>query len=168
MSDVIITIDDAEVRRLLNRLPGRIDTAMRQAMKDATTHIRDQMTTYPPPPDAIQGPASRPVRFTTRSGVNVRFAARSRGWSGGSYRGYVRTNTLKRSWHVTTSGSGIDIVGRIYSSGAEAPYNRYVQDADRQARVHQGRWTNTIQNVSERSADAVNEMFRSRIAAALR
>ena len=168
MSEVTITVDDAAVRRLLDRLPSRIDTAMRLAMKDATTHIRDQMTTYPPPPDPIQGPASRPVRFTTRAGVNVRFVARSRGWSGGSYRGYVRTNTLKGSWHVTVTGSGLGVEGRIYSSGAEAPYNRYVQDADHQAQVHQGRWTNTIQNVSARSTDAVNEMFRARIAAAMR
>ena len=49
MSEVTITVDDAAVRRLLDRLPSRIDTAMRLAMKDATTHIRDQMTTYPPP-----------------------------------------------------------------------------------------------------------------------
>ena len=76
--EVQIEIDDIEVRRMLTNAPRQIDRAQRLAMTDATKHILKQMRTYPPPPDAIQGPASVPVRrFTTRGGQ--RGAARLRG-----------------------------------------------------------------------------------------
>lgn len=80
---------------------------------------------------------------------------------------YKRTDTLKGSWSRDVQGSGTELVGRIASNGESAPYNIYVQDADQQARVHRGLWTNTVQAVAQRSAPAVNEMFRNRILAAL-
>ena len=160
MSDVTIVVDDAAVRQLLDRAPSRIDTAIRLSLKDATSHLEDKMRTYPPPPDAIQGPRSHPVRFATRSGRNVSFIARTPGR-------YVRTYTLQRSWHSEVTGNGIDMVGKVYSSGEEAPYNRYVQDATRQAEIHRSRWTNTIQNVSQREAGAVQQMFNARIRTAI-
>lgn len=80
---------------------------------------------------------------------------------------YIRTGTLAKSWHIPPfEGSGADLVGRVQSSGQTAPYNRWVQDRTRQARVHQGRWQ-TAQTVAERGTRAINDMFANRISAAL-
>ena len=81
---------------------------------------------------------------------------------------YKRTNTLKGSWTRRLVGTGAELTGYVTSNGNVAPYNRLVQDRTRQARVHRGRWTNTAQDVAERSTRPINEMFQARIAAALR
>ena len=170
MSDVSIVVDDREVMSLLRRAPDRINVALRAALTDATALILRDAKTYPPPPDAIQGPSSSPVRFSTRAGKAVNFTARSRGWSGGRrsrYVGYKRTGTLGRSWHKSITGRGIDMVGEVKSEGNKAPYNRYVQDAEHQSRVHQGRWS-TIQSIADNRRDDINRIFDARIAAALR
>ena len=79
---------------------------------------------------------------------------------------YRRTGTLGRSWSRAVTDETGAIVGRVTSSGNTAPYNRLVQDRTRQARVHRGRWQ-TAQDVSERSAGQINDMFAARIRAAL-
>lgn len=79
---------------------------------------------------------------------------------------YRRTNTLKGSWSRRIEGTGADITGIVESNGNAAPYNRRVQDREMQARVHQGRWQ-TAQGVAERSGEAINEMLRARIQAAM-
>lgn len=131
--EVEIVVQDAAVRRLLDRAPAQIDRALRAGMTDATVLLVNQMRTYPP---------QRP---------------------GSSYR---RTNTLKGSWARRIDGSGADIVGHVESNGNVAPYNRLVQDRTRQARPHVGRWR-TAQDVSERSTRQINDMFASRIRAAI-
>jgi hypothetical protein len=80
---------------------------------------------------------------------------------------YKRTNTLKGSWQRYVDNDGADLVGRVVSNSNVAPYNRFVQDATMQSRVHAGRWTNTAQNVAERSTAQINEMFANRIRAAI-
>lgn len=81
---------------------------------------------------------------------------------------YKRTNTLKDSWSSRIDGRGAALTGIVGSNSNTAPYNRLVQDATRQAGVHRGRWTNTVQAVSERSRDDINRMFQNRLAAELR
>lgn len=81
--------------------------------------------------------------------------------------GYIRTGTLGRSWSVrpiTRTSSGWSVL--IGSNGAMAPYNRAVQDRDRQARVHRGRWL-TAQTAVEQSASQVQRFADARIRAAL-
>jgi hypothetical protein len=78
---------------------------------------------------------------------------------------YKRTNTLKGSWSRRITGRGVEISGVVGSNANVAPYNRLVQDATRQSRVHRGRWTNTVQAVSQRSARQINDMFANRIRA---
>jgi len=131
--EVTITVEDRQVRALLDQTPARIDRALRAGMTDATVLLVNQMRTYPP---------QRP---------------------GSSYR---RMNTLKGSWARRIDGSGADIVGHVESNGNVAPYNRLVQDRTRQARPHVGRWR-TAQDVSERSGRQINDMFASRIRAAI-
>ncbi len=172
MTEITIQIDDSAVRQLLDRAPTRIDLAMRQALTDATSLLLREAKTYPPPPDPIQGPQRVPVRsFTTRGGVSVRILSRSahgKGvtWADAKSLRYVRTGTLGKSWHKEITGAGASMVGRVYSDGNTAPYNRYVQDRERQARIHQNRW-DTIQQIAERNTDNIQQMFNARIRAAL-
>lgn len=44
---VSITIDDSEVRSMLNRMPERIEWAMRAAMNDSTSLLLRDMKNYP-------------------------------------------------------------------------------------------------------------------------
>jgi hypothetical protein len=77
---------------------------------------------------------------------------------------YKRTNTLRASWfRPPISGQGNEIVGEVVSSGNTAPYNRLVQDADRQAAVHRGRWTNTAQEVQRRTTPTIQRYFDRRL-----
>lgn len=76
---------------------------------------------------------------------------------------YKRTNTLRASWFRRISGQGSEIVGEVVSSGNTAPYNRLVQDADRQAAVHRGRWTNTAQEVQRRTTPTIQRYFDRRL-----
>ena len=76
---------------------------------------------------------------------------------------YKRTNTLRASWFRRISGQGNEIVGEVASSGNTAPYNRLVQDADRQAAVHRGRWTNTAHEVQRRTAPTIQRYFDRRL-----
>jgi hypothetical protein len=48
-----------------------------------------------------------------------------------------------------------------------APYNRIVQDSERQAPIHRELWTNTVQNVVSRNETAIQDMFEARFIAEL-
>jgi hypothetical protein len=61
-------------------------------------------------------------------------------------------------------GGGAELIGGVVSNGNIAPYNRYVQDATRQARIHQDRW-DTVQAIGRRSEREVQDIFAARIAA---
>ena len=76
---------------------------------------------------------------------------------------YKRTNTLRASWFRRIRGQNTEIVGEVVSSGNTAPYNRLVQDADRQAAVHRGRWTNTAQEVQRRTTPTIQRYFDRRL-----
>jgi hypothetical protein len=82
-------------------------------------------------------------------------------------RSYVRTGTLRRSWSRDIDGQGLAMRGIVGSNENMAPYNRLVQDADRQAPIHHGLWTNTIQNVVSRNETAIQDMFEARFRAEL-
>ena len=77
---------------------------------------------------------------------------------------YRRTGTLGKSWSRKVEGRGYDITGIVGSNGAMAPYNRYVQDTEFQASIHQDRWV-TIQEAAERHEGAIQSFFESRIRA---
>ncbi len=80
---------------------------------------------------------------------------------------YVRTGTLRRSWSRDIQGDGLALRGIVGSNSNMAPYNRAVQDADQQAPIHRGRWTNTVQNVVSRNESAIQDMFEARFRAEL-
>ena len=136
MTTVTIEIESRQVIGYLQSAPTRINRAMRAAMEDATVLIHRQMQTYPP----------------QRAGST-----------------YKRTNTLRASWFRRISGQGREIVGEVVSSGNMTgtrdggSYNRLVQDADRQAAVHRGRWTNTAQAVKRRTNPTIQRYFDRRL-----
>jgi len=76
---------------------------------------------------------------------------------------YVRKNILKGSWSRTVETIGNTVVGEVGSNSDMAPYNREVQDADRQSRIHRGRWTNTVQETSRRNERTVQRYFDRRL-----
>jgi hypothetical protein len=169
--EVSISVNTDTARAALSAINNRIDVALRSAMQDANSLLLRQVRDYPAPPDPIQGPANVPVRsFTTRGGQTVRLRANRAIGKGITFQRastlrYKRTNTLYRSWQPVLRGEGADLTGGVVSSGQIAPYNRYVQDAAYQARIHQGRW-DTVQVIGERSTAQINEMFANRIRAA--
>lgn len=59
------------------------------------------------------------------------------------------------------------IRGRVGSDGNIAPYNRWVQDEERQARVHRGRWV-TLQASMRRREQAIQRLFERRVEMAVR
>ena len=136
MTIITIEIESRQVIGYLQQAPVRINRAMRAAMEDATTLIHREMRTYPPKP------------------------AGSR---------YDRTMTLQASWFRRISGQGNEITGEVVSSGNMTgtrdggSYNRLVQDADRQAAVHRGRWTNTAQEVQRRTTPTIQRYFDRRL-----
>lgn len=76
---------------------------------------------------------------------------------------YRRTGTLRRSWMRKVTNEGNAIVGEVVSSGNMAPYNRLVQDQVRQASIHRGRWTNTVQEVTRRNERTIQRYFDRRL-----
>src|SRR5678816_4547319 len=53
---------------------------------------------------------------------------------------YTRTLTLMRSWAIERSGVLLQARAIVGSNENIAPYNRFVQAAGEQARIHAGRW----------------------------
>lgn len=80
---------------------------------------------------------------------------------------YVRRHNLFNSWSRVIEGSGLQIRGTVGSNQNIAPYNRWVQDEERQAEVHRPRWTNTAQEVLRRNEQNIRNMFSARMRAAL-
>lgn len=78
---------------------------------------------------------------------------------------YKRTGTLRRSWSREILGDGLAMRGIVGSNENMAPYNRAVQDADRQAPIHRGLWTNTAQGVLSRNQSTIQDMFEARFRA---
>lgn len=134
-----VTVDVRVAVAMLRKKPEELNRAMESAMRDSTLYLQRQMATYP---------AQRPNST------------------------YVRRNMLKASWMQADSlriqRRGGTIEGRIASNSNIAPYNRYVQDDEFQARIHERLWTNTVQKVARRSRNQVRQFFQDRINAALR
>lgn len=80
---------------------------------------------------------------------------------------YKRTRSLSNSWHKEIEGHGLLLRGTVGSNDNIAPYNRWVQDEERQAEIHRGRWRNTAQEVLRRNEQNIRSMFSARVRAAL-
>lgn len=65
---------------------------------------------------------------------------------------YRRTGNLRASWQTFPNEGSGDVLGVVRSSGVI--YNRYVQDADAQAWMHQDRWQTAQEVAVEKQAEA--------------
>jgi hypothetical protein len=74
---------------------------------------------------------------------------------------YRRTRDLAKSW--TRDLGTAKLQARVGSNPNVAPYNVWVQNEPTQARVHRGRWGNTIQAVTRNRQQQINDMFASRL-----
>jgi hypothetical protein len=168
----MITIDtnisglDAAVLKLNTLASGAYMVAPMQA---SVLEIETYMKYYPPPPPAIQGPASVPARtFTTKSGKVTLRANRASGrgisFVKASSLRYVRTGKLGQSWSTKVEGDANELVGRV---GTNLNYAPYVESAALQASIHQGRWHTDAQAV-EQFRDKVVARFRAALEGALR
>jgi len=72
---------------------------------------------------------------------------------------YRRTGTLGRLW--TSSTPSISIAGSVLNArlGNATPYGPYVQDPDRQAKVHRGRWQ-TTDDVVDKHAGVIEPLLK--------
>jgi hypothetical protein len=71
---------------------------------------------------------------------------------------YRRTYTLGRGWSESVPEFSPEASGFEAEIGNPTPYGPYVQDADTQAAVHQGRWK-TIQAIAEQNTEVIEEYF---------
>jgi len=72
---------------------------------------------------------------------------------------YKRTRTLGRSWSRTFN----DERGEVGSNSNMAPYNRLVQDADFQARIHKRTGWQTVQSVAAKRKPQIVKFFQERL-----
>lgn len=68
---------------------------------------------------------------------------------------YVRTFRLRHSWQARLVMQG-DELGRVESTGVK--YNIYVQDYERQADIHRGRW-DTNQMIAQQEQPEAQRIF---------
>jgi hypothetical protein len=73
---------------------------------------------------------------------------------------YVRTNTLKHSWSGKVTKSGRDLTGTILSSGAAAPYNRFVRGTKTQAGHMKRRGWRTVKQIADNHWPAAKRDFK--------
>lgn len=155
MAELTITLDGWEE---LVAAIGRIAAieAMRPAMGDSLDKVWGDLARYPEPPT--------PGTFAGFKSEKQRrwfFAALREGLIEVPYR---RTGMLGRSWTMRIDSTVDGIEGRV---GTNIVYAPWVQDKDRQAAIHQGRWQ-TAQDVLERERDWIVRRFQREIDRLLR
>jgi hypothetical protein len=127
---------------------GRGVSDLSTPMAAALGILRAYLKKYPPPP----------------VGAHIRFVSlKQRRWffwalrSGAITVPYRRTMTLGRSWNVTVTTSSNTIRG-VLANPIGQTYGRYVQDAEKQARIHRGRWP-TVQDAAVKCQKLILAVF---------
>ena len=80
---------------------------------------------------------------------------------------YRRTMMLGKTWNKKVDQTSTRLVGSLGVDLGIVPYARYVQDRDRQAWMHKGRWK-TIQDVAEKETGTIRRQFEIEIERSLR
>lgn len=153
MSDAAIQIVGLEpLMAAVGRLAAGV--VLRDTMEVAVERVRTQIAVYPPPPAGY--------RMVWKSERQRRwFFAALR--SGAIQVPYRRTGTLGRRWTTRVSGAGLAVTGEV---GNVTGYGPYVQGADDQAHVHQGRWR-TDEQVTAMMTPQIQALFEARLQAAM-
>lgn len=152
MTDVNITIDGVDALARKFDRAAQLDV-LRPPMVRSLARLEDGVKTYPE-----QIAPGLWARTTTPRQKRAFFAKlKAKEVSG------KRTGTLGRRWTSRTYPQGNTLVGEW---GNNTEYGPYVQDAERQARFHQGRWQ-TTRLVLDNAAAAIQQDFAIAIEAAL-
>lgn len=134
-----LRLDPGDVDRLLTTMAGT--QHLRDGMEESLAILHGDIARYP----------------RQRSGSRY---VRGRGMA--NSRGQVRRLTSQRlgtRWTTRVSTSGGEIKGEV---GNNVTYGPYVQDAQRQARVHRGVWQ-TDEDVMRRREPAIRGIFERAI-----
>lgn len=121
-------------------------------MEQAVALVQREVARYPRPPKAGDFPG-----FKSSKQRRWFFWAMQNGKITVPYR---RTGTLGKSWTTEVHSLASDLQGIV---GNVRPYAPYVQDDERQAAIHKGRW-GTVQDAVRRKANEVINLFKQEIA----
>ncbi len=117
--------DVTDFLRALEQFPQEVNRTVRSAVRQAVELVRGWLAVYPPATSANAPP-----------GDGYRWYERGFGTRTTTGKSYPTSEMLGRSWTTKVSGQG-PWQGVI---GTTASYAPVVQDEDRQAAVHRGRW----------------------------
>lgn len=104
---------------------------------------------YPKPPAAGEW-----ARQTT-PGQKAAFFAKLKADGAPRSDHYFRTGTLGRRWTTRRIRTATSVGAEI---GNNTEYGRWVQDDERQARFHRGRWTTDVQALDQIGGDVVDDV----------
>lgn len=153
MSDVSVEI--LGLRELMQEVSELIAfKVVRDTMEVAVERVRTQIAVYPSPPSGYH------MVFKSDKQRRFFFAALRDGRITVPYR---RTGTLGRRWTTSVSNSGMDIRGEV---GNVTNYGPFVQSAESQAPIHQGRWR-TAERVVQEMEPQIQDLFEARLQAAM-
>jgi len=149
-----VEINDGAVTKLFNRLDhSAVMRTLRPPMEASLLSLHDDLTDYP-------SKSTGKVRFKSAKQRRYFFWALKQGVITVPY---VRTGKLGQSWNTHIDETGGGMYGKI---GTNMSYAKWVQNAESQARIHQGNWLTDEQAFSKRRGEIV-QRFRIAIRAAL-
>jgi len=149
-----VEINDGAVTKLFNRLDhSAVMRTLRPPMEASLLSLHDDLTDYP-------SKSTGKVRFKSAKQRRYFFWALKQGVITVPY---VRTGKLGQSWNTHIDETGGGMYGKI---GTNMSYAKWVQNAESQARIHQGNWLTDEQAFGKRR-DEIVLRFRHAIRAAL-
>ncbi len=131
--------DVTDFLKAFEQFPQEVNRVIRSALRSATELVRGWIAYYPGATAANRPP-----------GINGRWYERGFGTRTETGKAYPTSEMLGRSWATRVSGQG-PWKGNI---GTTVSYGPVVQDADKQARVHRGRWR-TVQDAIKENRQKV-------------
>ena len=131
----------------------KVGMALRRATAAAVKVLRARAAKYP-------GKSTGKMTFVSDKQRRFFFAALRQGTIQVPYR---RTGTLGRKWTSKVTFTDDEVMG---FAGNNAPYARFVQGFDTQARIHAGNWQ-TEQDVANDSRDEIMGIFADEIGRAM-
>lgn len=144
MTDPIDSKDLEDFLKALARFPQEVNRLIRPALRGATEILRGWVAVYPPATQANSPPEPYYERgYGTRPGPPT-------------------SEVLGRSWTTEVGGQG-PWQGRM---GTTASYGPEVQDEDRQAGVHRGRWR-TVQGAVKENRRGILGLIQRAVRQAL-
>jgi hypothetical protein len=142
MSDEPIDYQDVtDFSKALKRFPQQVNRMVRQALRGATELLRGDIAEAPRATAANEPP-----------GDGYRWYERGFGTRTVTGKAYPTSERLPASWTTKVIGQG-PWEGRV---GTTVSYAQAVQDKDKQAAVHRGRWRTVQDSVKDNTRKVIN------------